>query len=544
MKNSAAAFGFAAAFAAGAFMMWGVDRSGGGLSASAEPHPSASAPTALAPTEGRALNEGAVPVELYVMSQCPYGVQAEAAFKEIVDKFGGDVDFRLEFIGDQTETGELTSMHGPKEVRGDMVQACAMKHSPKWFDMVLCQNKNWKSVDTNWEQCAKDLGMPVDAIRACADGQEGKTLLAASYSKAKEKGAQGSPTIHIGGKDYEGSRRPADMMRAICAAAKGAPPSACAEIPEAPKVNATILSDTRCAECNAKALEGQLKNLIANPNITIVDYGTAEGKKLFDSIKPVELPVVLFDDTVLKDQEVLAAVERGMVEKNGYKVVSVGDWKPQCNDEGGCDLDECKSTMLCRQEIPKRLDLFAMSQCPYGVKGMDAMKEVLENFKKNGEKIEFVIHYIGDGDEGSLQSMHGQAEVDEDIRQICAAEQYGKDLKFMDYIWCRNKDWRTSNWQPCTGASTGIDEAKLKTCVEGDGKKLLAASFKTAKDLGIGASPTWLANNKYKFSGIDAETIKSNLCKYNKLAGCETTLSGMPARDAGAAAAPQPGCGE
>ena len=42
----------------------------------------------------------------------------------------------------------------------------------------------------------------------------------------------------------------------------------------------------------------------------------------------------------------------------------------------------------------------------------------------------------------------------------------------------------------------------------------------------MSASPTWLSNGKFKFSGIDAETIKAEICKRKRLAGCEATLSG------------------
>ena len=69
----------------------------------------------------------------------------------------------------------------------------------------------------------------------------------------------------------------------------------------------------------------------------------------------------------------------------------------------------------------------------------------------------------------------------------------------------------------------------IKKCAEGDeGKALLEAEFKIANGLGIGASPTWLANNKFKFSGIDAETVRKNLCDHSKdLKGCENKLTGQ-----------------
>ena len=75
----------------------------------------------------------------------------------------------------------------------------------------------------------------------------------------------------------------------------------------------------------------------------------------------------------------------------------------------------------------------------------------------------------------------------------------------------------------------------IKACSEGEeGKKYLEENLKVANSLAIGSSPTWLANSKYKFAGIDAQTIKTNLCAHNPtLKGCDKTLSantqGVPA---------------
>src|SRR5262245_41945106 len=80
-------------------------------------------PGAHATAEGLARpNAGAVKVDLHVMSQCPYGVQAENAFKDVVAKFGPDIDLHVEFIGQTAPGGDLSSMHGPNEVKGDLLQ--------------------------------------------------------------------------------------------------------------------------------------------------------------------------------------------------------------------------------------------------------------------------------------------------------------------------------------------------------------------------------------------------------------------------------------
>jgi 2-hydroxychromene-2-carboxylate isomerase len=527
-------------FAAGMATMWALDRT---------PDSSAAKVVAERPIPTgttRAVNPGAVVVELFVMSQCPYGVQAEAAFAEPMAKLGADLDLRVEYIGDVLPGGGLGSMHGAKEVRGDMVQVCAMKHSAAWFEFITCQNEDWKNVDTNWEACASKLGIAKDAIAACADGEEGKKLLGDSFDRASKKGVSGSPTIFIGGKPYEGSRRASDLMRAICAADEGEKPQACSEIPELPKVNVTLIGDVRCGkDCDLAQLEGNVRGAVGNPIITRVDASSAEGKKLRKELGKelgdIRVPAVVFDATLDADPESKEQIPKNLKQAGDYKFLSLGDWNPTCADDGGCKEAACKDTIQCRPEEPKKLEVFVMSQCPYGVKGLDAMKPVLASLDAHKESIDFQIHFIGDGDAGSLTSMHGQPEVDEDLREICALA-HGKGRQGLDYIWCRNPDIRSNAWQTCAGEKSGIAEDAIEKCSTGDeGQKLLAASFAKAKSLGIGGSPTWLVNGKFQFSGIDPQTIMTNLCKHNKLAACSDQLAGAPAAAPGA---PEPGCSE
>jgi 2-hydroxychromene-2-carboxylate isomerase len=520
-------------FFVGMLLMWALGR-GAAPVALATPEP----PRLEGP---RAVNPGAVKVELYVMSQCPYGVKAEQAFDPVIAKLGADVDYRVEYIGDKTPAGELSSMHGQKEVTGDIVQLCAMKHSPKWVELIACQNESWRNVDTNWDACAKKLGIATESIGACLGGSEGKELLAASFDRSQKKGASGSPTIYIGGTEYEGGRRVPDLMRAICNAYAGAKPAACAEIPELPKVNVTLLGDKRCGkECDLDRLEAQTRNIVGNPSITKVDVTEAAGKALFAAIGPATLPAVVFDATLDADAEAKQAVGEGIRMAGEHRVVTLGDWNPACADEGGCKLDACKGNLQCRAEVPNKLEVFVMSQCPYGVKALDAMREVLDHFKAGGAKLDFAVHFIGNGSAASgFESLHGQPEVDEDIRQACAIKHYGKDHAFMKYIWCRNPKIQDPSWQACTGDKTGVDAKVLEKCASGDeGKELLEKSFALSNAAKVSSSPSWIVNGKFPFSGIDAETIKTQVCAHNKLPGCDQKLSGA----APAAAGQQPGC--
>jgi len=77
-----------------------------------------------------------------------------------------------------------------------------------------------------------------------------------------------------------------------------------------------------------------------------------------------------------------------------------------------------------------------------------------------------------------------------------------------------------------------LSVSTIRSCATGsEGKTLLRQDIKVGHALGFSASPTWLANNKHKFSGIDPTTIQTNICKHNpRLKGCKKELSGREPR--------------
>lgn len=477
---------------------------------------------------------------MHVMSQCPFGAQVQKGIAPVLKTLGPAIDFKMEFIGDEPQPGNLTSMHGANEVAGNKYQLCAVKHAPaSAMDLVVCMANDMRNIPQNFEKCAKEVNVDPAPIKACAEGEEGTALLSASYKASKEKGARGSPTMFLNGEKYQGGRTEADFLRAICNGFKTDKPEACANIPEPKKIAVTVLSDKRCTKCFPDRILGQLKNMFPGLQPKTLDYSDAEGKALYDSLKDQGvklLPAFLFEAAVAEDPG-FNQIKRFIVDAGQYKLLQVGaKFDPtaeicdnKVDDDGDtkidCEDDDCKNGIECREEVAKQLDVFVMSQCPFGVKALNALPEVIEAFKEDG--ITLNINFIADLlPNGSFKALHGQPEVDENIRELCAIKHYGKDYKFMDYILCRNKDIRNADWKPC--ATNGIDAAVIEKCFSGEeGKALLAENLKIAKGLEIGASPTWLANNKFKFSGIAPEQIKKQFCDHNKdLKGCSKTLSG------------------
>jgi len=479
-----------------------------------------------------------LPVELYVMSQCPYGVQAEDTMFAAIQEIGEEnFDLTVEYIVTDLGEGQFNSLHGEPEALGDKVQLCARDvDETKYLDLVLCMNKEPSTIPNNWEACAESLEYDVEAVRTCYEGSQGNELLSASAAITSARGATGSPTIYLNNTKYNGGREVLDFKRAFCQAFDGETPESCADIPEAVKVNLLVLNDNRCADCQiAQAnIAGQLTSVFPDLQIETIDYMTTEGKALYETIGGGSLPVLLFNDDVQKAAG-YSNIAQYLVPAGEYTSLLIGaSFDPvaeicdnNIDDTGNGKVDcadtSCVNNMVCRETIDNQLQVFIMSDCPYGRKAVEALKGVRDNFAT--KDLDFEIHYIAGEQEDGFSSLHGQYEVDEDIVQLCV-QKHNPDVWF-DYMYCRSTNSiKDIDWKICAN-QFNINIEAVQTCFDdGEGADLLREDIKIAQSLGIGASPTWLANNKYTFGGIDAETVKTNFCQYNQdTTGCENTLS-------------------
>ncbi|MEK9135796.1 MAG: multiheme c-type cytochrome, partial [Bacteroidota bacterium] len=112
-------------------------------------------------------------VELFVMSFCPPGTEAEKRLIPILREFGDSVQFRLRFIAEE-EGENFKSLHGQAEVEEDIRQLVIEKYYPeKLFDYLLCRVKDLKR---SWQPCAESVGLDVQRIDAIAQSAEGREL--------------------------------------------------------------------------------------------------------------------------------------------------------------------------------------------------------------------------------------------------------------------------------------------------------------------------------------------------------------------------------
>src|SRR5690242_2388536 len=81
---------------------------------------SESAPKTEAKTEAKADAKagggGPATLEMYVTSQCPYGVQVMNAVAPVKEQLGKDLNLKIGYIGNGS-AGSFQSLHGPAEVK-------------------------------------------------------------------------------------------------------------------------------------------------------------------------------------------------------------------------------------------------------------------------------------------------------------------------------------------------------------------------------------------------------------------------------------------
>lgn len=158
----------------------------------------------------RTARTGKPTLELFVMSYCPYGVQAEEKLIPIVKEFGDKIDFKLQFIAQEKEEPSaqditpFTSLHGYPEVAENIRQLLiAQEYPDRYLDYILCRGKK---LDKSWEQCAEKLNIDVARIQKLFDSPEAEKLFRENIKRAAELGVRASPTIFVDGHKFRANQ--------------------------------------------------------------------------------------------------------------------------------------------------------------------------------------------------------------------------------------------------------------------------------------------------------------------------------------------------
>ena len=193
-----------------------------------------------------------------------------------------------------------------------------------------------------------------------------------------------------------------------------------------------------------------------------------------------------------------------------------------------------------------RVELFVMAHCPYGIQAEAALAPAIEAF---AERVDFRLHFIAEEGEkggartptarktgarrapgcagvptagaGRFRSLHGDAEVEEGIRQAVMMTLYPD--RYYRYILCRNNRLDSDGWEACA-TEAGMDAAHIAaTASSREGEAIFSRNIRRANLLGIDASPTLRVNGEEIEAFFDPGALARRICRADSgLAACET----------------------
>lgn len=176
-------------------------------------------------------------VELFVMSHCPYGTQAEKGIIPAIEALGNNIDFKLRFV--------YYAMHPTQgEVEEQLNQYCIQKEQPtKLLPYLKCFLDKGEGA-----ACLTEAKVDKTKLTACtkkadtefeiSKNKDDKSSWLSGYyplfnidkSLNEMYGIQGSPTLVVNGEQVSSARDPASYLNAICQAFNNAPDACSTEL--------------------------------------------------------------------------------------------------------------------------------------------------------------------------------------------------------------------------------------------------------------------------------------------------------------------------
>jgi hypothetical protein len=188
-----------------------------------------SQPTPAQPTATNIQKSDKPVVELFVMSHCPFGTQAEKGMLPVAELLGDNIDFEIKFVN--------YAMHGEKELAEQMNQVCIQEEqNDKWNDYLWCFLEagdgekclaETKIDTTKLDTCTTKLDKDFKIMELFADESTWSGGRFPQFpvhdAKNKEYGVRGSPTLVINGQQVSSSRDSASYLANVCVAFNNAP---------------------------------------------------------------------------------------------------------------------------------------------------------------------------------------------------------------------------------------------------------------------------------------------------------------------------------
>ncbi len=165
-------------------------------------------------------------VELFVMSYCPYGTQAEKGFIPMAEALGSKVDAKIRFVH--------YILHGEKETQENYRQICIREEQgDKFWKYLKCTlNSTDPNAPADVTQCMTKNGIVVSKVNDCL-ANRAEALYKVDADLSQQYGVQGSPTLIINGVESNAGRNSASYLTGACGAFNTVPSECSKTLPTA-----------------------------------------------------------------------------------------------------------------------------------------------------------------------------------------------------------------------------------------------------------------------------------------------------------------------
>ena len=395
------------------------------------------------------------------------------------------VEFIVSPLVSKNADGTFSAKRGEPEL-AEAVRLAVLAKSYRAKMLNYLSARSLTPAADGWRDAAVFAGINPDELEKLA-ASAGQAALAEAYKVSSAAGVT-ETALFLDGKPYAGSQRLmplyAAVNAALPAAKRAAPPAGYKPKPPAPPPGFWVVVSSGAQKSDA--LVGVFDRYFEGIKAVTLDYGSDERAAMFPSLDFVPSYIVAAtpEARARLDNEIKAGIFK---ENGGYLIY-------EDRQRGGL--------MASRAEKNNTLEVFVMSQCPFGVLAENSLLEAVKG-KVLPEGLKLEIHYIGDakadGKGGwEFSSLHGSAEAEEDARQLFVAKNFPD--KFNAYLNERNKAITSPDWQKAAKAA-GLNADKVAAGKE-EGQKLLALDFAASGALGMTTSPSFVVNGRKFMVGL------------------------------------------
>jgi len=271
--------------------------------------------------------------DLYIMSQCPYGLEALTGFVRFIEK-NPSVNWNIWFIGSVENDTVLNSLHGQAEVKDEMLWLAVKELYPsRWFEFV--KNRADTSVPT--EVILKKMGIAQADLEKWAD-LNGAGQLSGHYLRSDRVNIKASPTLLVNNVPFEKQISAERLMKNLCES--GEKSSFCDSLPQCidesdckqkGKIGRCV--DRKCVYIDAAPFQftvlvadsvhqhpentviATTEDLFAGATVETVKLSSKRGAEIVKMYSPEALPFYLFNKDVRQAYN-FDQVGSGLIEKN------------------------------------------------------------------------------------------------------------------------------------------------------------------------------------------------------------------------------------